>query len=255
LIVIRRLPVLICLFTLGRAQTPPPDQIYSFDPKIVHLPVPVQIPEAEMPDQARRQQLAGLCAVALIIDKRGFPQDPHVVRSTDPMFAENSLNAVKQYRFKPATTLQDDKPVLFSMHVEINYRFGRDPDPILLPPPHIRLGFLLSAQPDSPAPNSDGAYTLSHRFDAPNSLPKLQRFANAGFGRAAFSLEDGAGCDAILTIDETGHPSNVQIVKCDYFSLQEPTVRSLLKSRFLPAILNGNPVMVRAGVRLVCDGF
>ena len=245
--------VLICLGIVAHAQTPPLDQIYSFDPKVVHLPVPVQIPEAEMPDQARRQQLAGLCAVALIVDKKGFPQDPHVVRCTDPIFAESSLNAVKQYRFMPATTVQGNKPVLFSLHVEVNYKFGRDPVQILLPPPRVRVEFLIPPDPGSSVPDSAGTYTLSHLFDPPNSLPKLQRFANAGPGEAAYPLEDGAGCTAALTVDETGHPSDVQVAKCDEDSLANPTVRSLLKSRFVPATLNGKPVSVHASLRLACS--
>jgi hypothetical protein len=207
-----------------------------------------------MPDAARLRQLNGLCTLTILVDRKGLPQNPRIVRCTDPMFAENSLNAVKKYRFVPATTVADNKRVLFSMHVEINYTFGSDPKPVSLPQPHIHIGFLVPSQPPS-GPDSNGIYTLSHDFDPPNSFPKIQRFANAGFGRAAFALEDGAGCIASLSIDETGHTTDAQIAKCDDPSLENPVLRSLWKSQYSPAVLNGKAVPVRTSVHLVCTGF
>ena len=255
MLVTRPLLALCCLCTLAHAQaTSSPDQVYS-DPKIVHPPVPTRTAEAEMPKQARRQQSNGFCTVALVVDKKGLPQNARVVRCSDPIFAENSLTAVRNYRFLPATSLQDNKPVLFRMSVEISYRFGPNRDPIPLPRPHIKLDFLLPSQPAPSEPDSAGTYTLSHVFDPPNSLPRLQRFVGVGFGRAAFSLDDGAGCVVALTIDENGLPSDAQITKCDDPSLEEPATRSLLRSQFSPAILNGKPVPVRASVHLVCEGF
>ena len=57
----RPLLAFFCLSILAHAQSiSSPDQIYS-DPKVVHPPVPIRIAEADMPDQARRQQLDGLC--------------------------------------------------------------------------------------------------------------------------------------------------------------------------------------------------
>jgi hypothetical protein len=165
------------------------------------------------------------------------------------------LNAVKNYRFQPATTLQDNKPVLFGMHIGISYRFGRDRFPIPLPRPHIKLDFLIPLPPAPSEPDSTGTYPLSHVFDPPNSLPRLQRWVGVNFRRAAFSLDDDAGCIVALTIHENGLVSDARIIKCDDPSLEEPAMRSLLKSQFSPAILNGKAVPVRASVHLVCEGF
>lgn len=248
--------VIFCLCALAHGQaTVSPDHIYSFDPMVIHSPVPIQAPDSEMPDKARRQQLDGLCTLDVVIDRKGSPQNLRIVRCTDPMFAENSLRTVKKYRFVPAKTVAENKPVLFSMHIEISYRFGPDIDPIPLPRPRLKIGFLVRPQPVPSGPDRSGIYTLSHDFDAPNSFPKIERFANGGFGRAAFSLEDGAGCIAVLTIDETGHPTDAQITKCDDSSLENPVLRSLWKSQFSPAILNGKPVPIRASVHFVCEGF
>lgn len=251
----RPLLAVFCLCTLAHAQSGSSDQVYSYDPKIVNVPVPVVTAEAQMPEAARRQQLPGFCSLEMVVNKNGLPQDPRVVRCTDPIFAENSLNAAKNYRFKPATTVEDNKPVLFRLRIDISFRFGSSPGPVLPPRPKIRVEVLVPSQPTQSGPDSAGIYTLSHDFDSPNSLPKLQRFANAGFGRAAFSLDDGVGCIAEVTLDETGTPTNVQVTKCDDPSLQKSAERSLSKSQFSPAILSGKPVPVRASLHLVCEGF
>ena len=251
----RPLLAVFCLFTLAHAQTPSPDQIYTIDPKVVRAPIPIDFPESEMPDQARHHQINGLCAVDVIVDRKGFPRYPRVVRCTDPIFAENSLKAIKRYRFKPATTLQDNQPVPVRMHIEFNYRWGLNRDPVRLPPPHIRLGFLIPSQPTSAQPDSAGIYTLSHAFDSPNSFPRMQRFVGIDFARTAFVLEDGVGCTADITIDATGHPTAAQIIKCDDRGLEKSALQSLLASDFAPAILNGEPAPVRGSVHLVCEGF
>ena len=166
---IRSLLAVFYLFTAAHAQTPPPDQVYTIDPKIVHAPVPIVLPEADMPNQARYRQVNGLCAVDVVVDRKGFPQNTRVVRCTNPIFAESSLNAVKRYRFKPATTVQDNKPVAVLMHIEVNYRFSRDP--IRLPQPHIRLDFLIPSQPIPAQPDKAGVYTLSHASIHPIRIP------------------------------------------------------------------------------------
>ncbi len=250
----RALLAVFCLSAVAHAQgASSQEPIYSFDPTVVHSPVTIQAPASEMPDQARRQQLDGLCAVTIVVDRKGLPQDPRMVRCTDPIFAEASLEAVKKYRFVPAKTVADNKPVLFSMHIEISY--GPNLNPVSLPRPHTRIGFLVGSQPTPSGPDGNGIYTLSRGFDPPNSFPQILRFANEGFGRAAFSLKDGAGCVAALTIDETGHATDAQVTKCDDASLENPVLRSLRKSQYSPAVLNGKPVPVRASVHVVCEGF
>lgn len=255
MLVNRPLLALFCLCAFGHAQSPSSaDQVFS-DPKAVHPPVAIRTAEAQMPDKARRQQLDGFCIVGLVVGENGLPQNTHIVRCTDSIFAENSLKAVKNYRFQPATSFQDNKPVLFRLSVEINFRFGRNREPIPFPQPRLKLSFLLPSQPVPSEPDSAGTYTLSHAFDPPNSLPRLERLVGAGFGRAAFSLDDGAGCIVALTIHENGLPSDAEITKCDDPALEAPAIRSVLRSQFSPAVLNGKPVPVRAAVHLVCEGF
>jgi TonB family protein len=197
------------------------DQIYSFDPTFVHSPVSIEAPEPEIPDQARQQKLDGLCAVDIVVDKKGHPENPRIVRCTSPVFAENSLKAAKRYRFVPATTVLDNKPVSFSMHIRISYRLGPDRDPIRLPRPKMKIRFLLPSQHAPASPDGNGVYTLSQDFEKSNSLPKMLRFADAGFSPAAYSLKEGAGCVAAVTINEAGQTTDAEITKCDDFSLEQ----------------------------------
>jgi hypothetical protein len=242
---------------IANAQSPvPAAHIYegSTDWKLIRSPLPIATPEADMPDAARRLGENGACVLTIIVDAKGLTEEPKIVRCTDSIFAEASLRAAAAYKFKPATTIQDGKSVPCRMHLVINFRiFGINQNPV--PTPHIRVGFLVSQQPTSAKPDSNGIYALSRVFDPPNTFPKLDRFVNAGFGRAAFPLDDGAGCIVALTIHETGKASDVQITRCDKSTLEKPVIDSLLGSKYSPATLNGKPVPVRASMHLVCTGF
>ncbi len=77
-------------------------------------------PEAEFTDEARSKKYQGICMISLIVDARGYPQSPRVVRSLGMGLDEKALDAVGRYRFKPA--MKDGKPVAVFMSVEVNFR-------------------------------------------------------------------------------------------------------------------------------------
>jgi len=84
----------------------------------VTFPVPVLTPEAEFSDEARRTKHQGICIVALIVDSRGHPQNPRIVRSLGMGLDEKALEAVKKYTFEPATKNGKPVPVLISIQVD-----------------------------------------------------------------------------------------------------------------------------------------
>jgi len=87
----------------------------------VSTPVLVYHVEAEFSDEARRAKYQGVCIVSIIVDKQGIPQNPRVVRPLGMGLDEKALEAIKQYRFKPA--MKDGKtPVAVQMNVEIDFR-------------------------------------------------------------------------------------------------------------------------------------
>ena len=91
-------------------------------------PIIIYQPEPTFPEEARKLKFYGTPTVALIVDDKGKPQNVHVVLSVvdsvDQNYREAALalekatvDAVKQYRFKPAT--KDGKPVAVYLNVEI----------------------------------------------------------------------------------------------------------------------------------------
>jgi protein TonB len=86
----------------------------------VSNPIPIVTPEAEFSDEARRAKYQGAVMVSIIVDSRGIPQNPRIVRSLGMGLDEKALDAVRRYRFKPA--IKDGQPVPVVMTVEVNFR-------------------------------------------------------------------------------------------------------------------------------------
>ena len=78
--------------------------------------------EAEFSDEARRAKYEGTVLIGLIVDAQGRPQNVHVVRSLGMGLDEKALEAVRQYRFRPAFDRALGKPVPVMINVEVNFR-------------------------------------------------------------------------------------------------------------------------------------
>jgi TonB family protein len=88
----------------------------------VTAPVLVHQVEPEFSDEARRAKYQGTCLVSIIVDVNGIPQNPRVVQPLGMGLDEKALEAVKQYRFKPA--MKDGKtPVPVMIKIQVNFRF------------------------------------------------------------------------------------------------------------------------------------
>ena len=58
--------------------------------------------------------------LALIVDQRGLVRDVHVTQSLDKRLDQNAIDAVKQWKFKPA--VKDGKPPAARTSVEVDFR-------------------------------------------------------------------------------------------------------------------------------------
>ncbi len=76
--------------------------------------------EPEYSEEARAAKAAGNVQVGLIVDRQGRPTNVHVIQGVGMGLDEEALDAVKQYRFKPAT--EKGKPVSVDMKVEVNFQ-------------------------------------------------------------------------------------------------------------------------------------
>jgi TonB family protein len=78
-----------------------------------------QVPPEYTPE-ARQAKTEGIVLVNLFVDGNGVPRIVHVVRGVGNGLDEKAMEAVKQYRFKPA--MEDGKPVAVEMNVEVNFK-------------------------------------------------------------------------------------------------------------------------------------
>ena len=92
------------------------------DGKNVSAPVPLLAPEAEFSAQARDARFGGVVIVGMVVDVDGNPQKLHIVRPLGMGLDEKALEAVCQYKFKPAM-LNGKTPVPVRVNVEVNFRY------------------------------------------------------------------------------------------------------------------------------------
>jgi TonB family protein len=76
--------------------------------------------EAAYSEQARKAKAEGTCVISLIVDAHGMPQGVHVSRALGLDLDEKAVEAVRQYRFKPA--MKNGQPVAVKISVEVRFR-------------------------------------------------------------------------------------------------------------------------------------
>ena len=86
----------------------------------VSAPVLIFSVEPEFSEEARKAKMAGNVLVNLWVDQNGKPSHVHVLRGVGMGLDEKAMEAVRQYRFKPA--LENGKPVLVELNVEVNFQ-------------------------------------------------------------------------------------------------------------------------------------
>lgn len=85
----------------------------------VSAPVILFQPEPEFSEEARKAKVAGNVLVYLQVDTNGHPTHVRVLRGIGLGLDEKAMEAVRQYRFKPA--MENGHPVQVEMNVEVNF--------------------------------------------------------------------------------------------------------------------------------------
>lgn len=75
--------------------------------------------EPEYSEQARQSKFQGTVLLRVVIDEKGFPREIGVTRPLGLGLDEKAMEAVRRWRFKPAT--RDGKPVAMEAVVEVNF--------------------------------------------------------------------------------------------------------------------------------------
>jgi protein TonB len=86
----------------------------------VSAPVLIYQVEPEFSEEARKAKAAGNVLVNLWVGTDGLPTHVRVIRGVGMGLDEKAVEAVKQYRFKPA--MEGGKPVLVELNVEVNFQ-------------------------------------------------------------------------------------------------------------------------------------
>jgi TonB family protein len=98
---------------------PASDHVYHIAGN-VQKPVIVSTVKPQFTEQARRNQFSGDVMVYLIVEKDGTPSHIRVVKSLGMGLDEKTIEAVKQYRFKPATFM--GQPIRVDLYLDVNFR-------------------------------------------------------------------------------------------------------------------------------------
>jgi len=70
--------------------------------------------------EAKKAKLKGVCLLSTVVDVQGEPQDVKVVKGLGMGLDENAIEAVKTWRFKPATLNGKPVPVRLNIAVEFH---------------------------------------------------------------------------------------------------------------------------------------
>jgi periplasmic protein TonB len=82
-------------------------------PQVVHSVQP------EFTEEARRANYEGTVSIQLIVDSQGMPQDIRVTRHLGMGLDQKAIDAVRQYRFRPA--IYQGHPVSVQMVIEVDF--------------------------------------------------------------------------------------------------------------------------------------
>jgi TonB family protein len=83
-------------------------------PQLIHSVDP------DFTEEARQANFQGTASIQLIVDSQGNPQDIHVVRHLGMGLDEKAMDAVRQYRFRPA--MYQGHAVAVQMLIEVDFR-------------------------------------------------------------------------------------------------------------------------------------
>jgi protein TonB len=84
----------------------PPSVIYQVEP--------------EFSEEARKAKFSGNVQVYLWVDEQGNPSHVRVIRGVGMGLDEKAVEAVRQYKFKPA--MQNGKPVKVDLYIDVNFQ-------------------------------------------------------------------------------------------------------------------------------------
>jgi protein TonB len=110
---------LLCVgTTVAQTNTNEAEKVYGVGGGVTP-PVAIHSPEPKYSKQARREKLQGVCVLWLVVGADGLPREIKVQRTLGLGLDERAIEAVKQWKFKPA--MKDGNPVAVRISIEVNF--------------------------------------------------------------------------------------------------------------------------------------
>ena len=88
-------------------------------PGCITAPHATYSPDPKYPKKERKARHSGTVVLDLVVDADGLPRDVKVWHQLSPEFDEAAIDAVKTWKFSPAT--KDSKPIATQIKVEVNF--------------------------------------------------------------------------------------------------------------------------------------
>jgi TonB family protein len=88
----------------------------------VKPPAPIHTPEPDYSEIARRKRVQGTLMLNVLVDKTGQIVRIRIQRPLGMGLDEQAVNALKTWRFKPAT--RNGEPIPVEMNIEISFKLG-----------------------------------------------------------------------------------------------------------------------------------
>ncbi len=85
----------------------------------IKAPVLLKAVETSYTKAARKAGLEGVCKISLVVDQYGMPQNIRITESLDNGLDQKAIDAVRQYRFKPA--MKEGEPVPVQINVVVSF--------------------------------------------------------------------------------------------------------------------------------------
>ncbi len=193
----------------------------------ISAPIPTVITDPAIPVSGRFLK-RGVCLLGVTIDANGFPQNIAVVHALEPELDSNAIEAVKNWRFKPA--LRDGSlPVAVEGAVLARFEYV-DKEP-------VAFAFFIPVTPEKIELTKALREGKRSNVEAVNDDEVIARYMPQS--------RVGGRCLISALIDTNGVPQNVHVVKGLDSSLDMDTAAMVEHLRFKPVMLDGTtPVTV-----------
>jgi TonB family protein len=99
---------------------PAPDKLMHIGDRHVQKPIVISSVPPQFSEEAKHAKYSGHVLVYLFVDKEGNPTHVRVVKSEGMGLDEKAVEAVRQYKFKPATFM--GQPVTVDLYVDVNFQ-------------------------------------------------------------------------------------------------------------------------------------